>query len=151
MQTSPRGRARVYCASRAEGLGCDLKGTFLDVYEDQIAWYLETFVIPEDYRQKILEAHKKLARAYDETKAEENRLKVGLKRLKQQYRWGHISRQEYLDEYRGMEDGLRQLSPPSAGTTSLIGWPTSCRASPRHGSRLVKNRGTGWQGCSSRK
>ena len=37
----------------------------------------------------------------------------------QQYRWGHISRQEYLDEYRGMEDGLRQLSPSISGHDEL--------------------------------
>jgi len=57
MQTSPKGRQRVYCASRAEGLGCDFSGTFLDVCESQIEWYLANFIIPEDYQKKILEAH----------------------------------------------------------------------------------------------
>jgi len=60
MQTNPKGRPRVYCASRAEGLGCDFSGTFLDVYESQIEWYLANFIIPEDYQKKIFEAHRKL-------------------------------------------------------------------------------------------
>ena len=29
----PKGRPRVYCAGRADGLGCTCRGTFLDVYE----------------------------------------------------------------------------------------------------------------------
>jgi DNA invertase Pin-like site-specific DNA recombinase len=111
MQTSPRGRARAYCASRAEGLGCDFKGTFLDVYERQIEWYLTTFVIPEDYQRRILDAHSELVKAYDDTKAEEERLKTSLKRLRDQYRWGHTSRQEYLTEYGDIEKRIRQLAP----------------------------------------
>ena len=59
-----QGKPRVYCGSRAGGLGCTSKGTFLEVYEAQIQWYLENFIIPEDYREKILEAHRKLEKAY---------------------------------------------------------------------------------------
>ena len=72
---------------------------------------MTTFVIPEDYQHRILEACSELAKAYDDTKGEEERLKASLKRLKDQYRWGHISRQEYLNEYRDTENTLRQLVP----------------------------------------
>jgi len=99
MQTNPKGRARVYCASRAEGLGCDFSGTFLDVYEDQIEWYLANFVIPDDYQKKILDAHRKLTAAYDDIKGQREALKASLTRLKDQYHWGHVSRQEYRKEY----------------------------------------------------
>jgi len=36
IQMSPKGRARIYCAGRAEGLGCKNKGTFLDIYEARL-------------------------------------------------------------------------------------------------------------------
>ncbi|GAI49288.1 unnamed protein product, partial [marine sediment metagenome] len=64
MHMNDRGKPRVYCNSRSQGLGCDFSATFLDVYETQIEWYLENFVIPEDYQKKILDAHRKLEAAY---------------------------------------------------------------------------------------
>jgi len=81
-----KGRARVYCASRAEGLGCDFSGTFLDIYERQIEWYLENFVIPDDYQKKILDAHCKLTTASDDIESRKEALKASLIRLKDQYR-----------------------------------------------------------------
>ena len=111
MQTGPKGRPRVYCASRAEGLGCDFRGTFLDVYESQIEWYLANFIIPEDYQKKIFEAHSKLVKAYDDINNQRERLKTSLERLKQQHRWGHMSDQEYLKEYQETEAQIRQLMP----------------------------------------
>ncbi len=66
MQTSPKGRPRAYCASRAEGLGCDFSGTFLDVYGRQLIEYLSCFHIPEYYQHRILEVHRKLQSAYDD-------------------------------------------------------------------------------------
>ena len=119
MQISPKGRPRVYCASRAEGLGCDFSGTFLDVYESQIEWYLVNFIIPEDYQKKILEARRKLGKAYSEIEGQEERLKASLKRLKEQYRWGHISQQEYLKNYTETENQLRQLAPNKNGQEEL--------------------------------
>jgi len=111
MQTSHKGRPRVYCASRAEGLGCDFGGTFLDIYENQIEWYLDNFVIPDDYQQEILDAHKRLTKTYDDTQKQREQLKANLERLKKQYRWGHLSEREYLTEFQETETQLRQLSP----------------------------------------
>ena len=111
IQMSTKGRPRVYCATRSEGFGCDFSGTFLHVYEAQIEWYLGTFVIPEDYQQKILEAHRRLQAAYADPKGQRERLEASLKRLREQYRWGHLSRAEYLAEYEETEHQLRNLSP----------------------------------------
>ena len=119
MQTNSKGRSRVYCASRAEGLGCDFSGTFLDVYDSQVEWYLANFTIPKDYQKKILEVHRKLGKAYGETEGHEERLKTSLKRLKEQYRWEHISQREYLKKYKETEDQLRQLAPGRNGQEEL--------------------------------
>ncbi len=55
VQMSPSGRPRVYCAGRAKGdTDCDSRGTFLDIYESQIEWYLENFHIPDNYKEQIL-------------------------------------------------------------------------------------------------
>lgn len=119
MQTSPKGRARVYCASRAKNSGCDFSGTFLDVYERQVEWYLTTFIIPDDYQQRILEAHRKVTAAYDETEDKRRGLEASLARLKDQYRWGHIGQEEYLKEYRETELQLRQLTPVTSSEDNL--------------------------------
>lgn len=119
IQTNSKGRPRVYCASRAEGLGCDFSGTFLDVYESQIEWYLANFIIPKDYQKKILEAHCKLEKSYGGTREHVERLKASLRRLKEQYRWGHISQQEYLKKYRETENQLRQLASGRNGQEKL--------------------------------
>ncbi len=109
MQTSPNGRARVYCASRSGGLGCNFSGTFLDIYERQIEWYLADFIIPDNYQEKILDYHRKLVNAYDNNENQRKQIEASLKRLKQQYRWGHISKEEYLKEHQEMEYQLRHF------------------------------------------
>ena len=111
VQTSPKGRARVYCAGRAEGLGCNNRGNFLDVYEAQIEWYLQNFVIPEDYQAKILEAHGKLQSAYDDTGKQREALRNNLERLRDIYRWGHISKEEYFAKYEDVQRELEKLVP----------------------------------------
>jgi len=52
----------VYCRGRTQGADCNCKATFLEIYEAQIEWYLENFVIPEDYQERIIEAHRKLGK-----------------------------------------------------------------------------------------
>ena len=111
MQQSPKKEVRTYCAGRAKGLGCDCKGTFLSVYEAQIRWYLENFTIPQDYQDKIIEAHRKLQSAYDDTEKHKAALESRLKRAKELYEWGHKSRDEYLADYEDIQKQLRLLSP----------------------------------------
>ena len=107
----PKGRARIYCSGRAEGLDCNNRGTFLDVYEAQIKWCLENFVIPEDYQARILDAHRKLESVYDNTNEQKEALETSLKRLKELYRWGHISKEEYLADYEDAQRELGKLAP----------------------------------------
>ena len=105
------GKPRVYCGSKARGFDCESKSTFLEVYEAQIQWYLETFIIPEDYRGKILEAHRKLQSAYEDAGKQRARLEATLERLEKRYDWGHITQDKYLAEYDEIQKQLRQLAP----------------------------------------
>ncbi len=100
MQTSPKGKARVYCASRVSGYACDFKGTFLEIYEKQIAGYLKEFFIPEDFREKIMEEHRTFCSTYDNQTDQRRSLESSMVRLKEQYRWGHIGKAEYLGGFQ---------------------------------------------------
>ena len=119
IQRSPRGEPRVYCAGRAQGLGCECKGTFLKIYEDQVRWYLENFVIPEDYQEKILEAHRRLQSAYDDTEKQRATLNARLERLGERYDWGHIAKEKYWVEYDDIQRQLRELAPADETTGNL--------------------------------
>ncbi|GAI46880.1 unnamed protein product, partial [marine sediment metagenome] len=47
------------------------------------------------------------------------RLKANLERLKRQHRWGHVSDEEYLAEYKATERQLGQL-PPAEGNEEML-------------------------------
>jgi len=69
------------------------------------------FRYPEDYQRKTLEAHRKLQSAYDDTGKQKEALQNSLQRLKDIYRWGHISKEEYLAEYEEVQHELDKLVP----------------------------------------
>ena len=106
------GKPRVYCGSKARGFDCESKSTFLEVYEAQIQWYLENFIIPEDYKEKIIEAHRKLLAAYDDTINRQNTLERRLQKIKELYQWGHMSKDEYLADYSEIQKELKILTMP---------------------------------------
>ena len=60
--------------------------------------YLRSFYIPKDYQEKILEAHRKLQFACDNTDSKRVRLEACLGRMKELYGWGDIIREQYLAE-----------------------------------------------------
>jgi len=117
--TSHNGKRRMLCYNRSKGWGCPQKSTLLEVYEYQIERYLETFHIPEDYQSRILEAHKKLQTAYDDTEKEQSRLKAQLGRLKKLFAWGDLSEKEYLAEKGNTLEQLRALTPPENKSRAL--------------------------------
>jgi hypothetical protein len=78
------GKPRMGCYNRAKGWDCPQKSASLALYEQQIRDYLEMFVIPEDYQQKILDMHKKLKQSYDVEK-EQKQLQSKLERIKDLY------------------------------------------------------------------
>ena len=104
------GKPRMGCYNRAKGWDCPQKSAPLDLYEQQLRAYLETFCIPEDYQQKILDVHKKLQESYDVEK-EQKQLQARLGRLKELYKWGDIGREEYQSEKDQIEGQLTKLTP----------------------------------------
>ncbi len=105
-----RGRVRLVCNGRIKSGDCSEPSTCLDVYEEQLLAYLTAFHIPDDYQEKILGAHRRLESAYDVGK-QRAVLEARLKRTKELYKWGHITQEEYLADYAGIQDGLKQLTP----------------------------------------
>lgn len=119
IQRNPSGRLRVYCSGRAEGLGCNNRGTFLDIYESQVEWYLRHFVVPSDYQERILDAHRKLESYYDDAMKRKEILQNGLTRIKELYKWGHISREEYQQQFGEIQCELDGVQIPEGDNTVL--------------------------------
>jgi DNA invertase Pin-like site-specific DNA recombinase len=105
------GRIRLGCSTRLKGGNCPQVSGYLDIYEQQLQAYLEAFHIPEDYQEKIFEAHQKLQSAYSDVDKQRTRIKAALQRLEDLYQWGHKSKQEYLAEYNSLRQELELLEP----------------------------------------
>jgi site-specific DNA recombinase len=107
-----RGVARMVCNTRLKRGECNQVSARLDIYEVQLLNYLEAFHIPEDYQQRLLEAHQKLSEAYDDSESKRRRLQTALERLKELYKWSDIERERYLSESREIEAELKSLERP---------------------------------------
>jgi site-specific DNA recombinase len=103
------GRVRLQCANRVDNGTCSQPSAYLDVYERQLVKYLRAFHIPEDFQERILEAHLKLRSAYEEIERERAKLKGQLERIKDLYELGHKSKQEYLADYTAITRKLEAL------------------------------------------
>ncbi len=116
---SSNGKPRLYCGSKARGFDCKSKSTFLEVYEAQIEWYLKNFIIPEDYRKKIIEAHRQLETTYDDVAKRRRILEYHLDKIKDLYKWRHILKNEYLADYSETQKQLKMLTSHSDRERSL--------------------------------
>jgi len=101
----------MLCYNRSKGWACSQKSALLEVYEYHIEQYLDTFHIPDDYQAKILQAHKKLQVAYEDSDKKQAKLKARLERLRKVFTWGDISEDQYLREKAKILETLRVLSP----------------------------------------
>jgi hypothetical protein len=105
------GRVRYHCRSKQQGWGCSGKGSFLDVYEQQLLTDLAAFTLPDDWRRFVLDE----AAAEAQTGAESERLRQQLQgrlsRLRELYGWGDLAREEYQAERSRIERELARLTP----------------------------------------
>ena len=109
----------MVCANRVKGWACSQKSTLLEVYDRQIGRYLESFHIPGDYQEKILEAHKKLLGAYDDSTKKRAHLEARLERIKKLFAWGDITEKKYMAEKEEILVNLNRLSIPKIDGTIL--------------------------------
>ncbi len=114
-----RGKPRLGCYNRAKGWECPQKSALLEVYEEQIKEYLNTFHIPQDYQSKILDAHRKLQLAYDNTDSERAKWEAQLERIRNLYKWGDISREDYLKEKEDIQKELKAFAPAESQAKNL--------------------------------
>jgi hypothetical protein len=84
----------------------------LSIYESQLASYLNTFYIPEDYQQRILQTQQDLEKAYSDVGEQKERLERQLKRARELYEWGDYSKAEYETRRDAILDQLRSLIVP---------------------------------------
>ena len=114
-----KGKRRLGCYNRSKGWDCSQKSALLEVYEEQIEEYLKTLHIPENYQEKILEAHHKLEATYEDMGEEKTRLKARLERLKDLYKWGDIAKEEYLKEREGIQRQLKTFTSTGSRASTL--------------------------------
>ena len=105
------GRVRLVCTNRIKNKTCSQPSGYLDLYEQQLIEYLDSFHIPEDYQHRILEAHRKLQSAYDDVTKQKAALERRLQRAKELYEWGHKSKEEYWADYNMIQQQLQSLAP----------------------------------------
>ncbi|MBM4462798.1 MAG: hypothetical protein FJ012_05605 [Chloroflexi bacterium] len=114
-----RGRVRLACNGRINGGDCTQPSACLDIYEEELLGYLEAFHIPDDYQQKIMEAHTRLQSAYDVDK-QRSLLQTRLQRVKDLYEWGHKAKEEYLADYAEIQREMQQLPPIEADKREML-------------------------------
>ena len=106
-----KGRARIYCRDRHKKGECTNRGTFLDVYEDQVSEYLRRFVIPEDYRARILAMYRGLEAEEESSEQVRGELDARLARLRKLFEWGDISEDAYRADSNEIKEELARLAP----------------------------------------
>jgi len=119
------GKARLDCYNRATGWECLHRSALPEVYEEQIGECLKAFHIPLDYQSRILQSHRRLQAAYDNTDSEKAKWEAQLETIRELCKWGDISREWYLKEKESIQKEMKALGPPKIGHRISIG----CRGS----------------------
>ncbi len=114
-----KGRPRIFCGARKQGLKCQNRGTYLSVYENQFLKYMKTFVIPEDYQERILALYASLSENRREAQSMKLSLLERMERLKKLYQWGDIPESEYLTESKDIKQELKNIVEPEEDETVL--------------------------------
>ncbi len=92
----------------------------LSVYESQTVDYLAAFSIPEDYQQRILQAHADLKTTQQDAEHERHRLETQLRRAKELYEWGDYSKAQYVARRDGISRKLDSLPAAEASKPDVL-------------------------------
>ena len=104
-----KGRARAYCYQGRQGAKCPQRSTFLDVYEDQLFEHLTSFTIPEDYRPRLLSLQGETKISTSDVGKRRQRIEKQLANIKVLFSLGDMSKGEYLQQRKSLQDDLRGL------------------------------------------
>jgi site-specific DNA recombinase len=111
------GRIRYYCRNKAQGLGCTGRGSFLDVYEEQVVRDLAAFDLPPDWKRAVLEqAHHE---AVGDTDNQQQVLQSRLARLRELFSGGDLTREQCQKEREAIERDLARLTPSAPAEQRL--------------------------------
>ena len=111
MNKNNKGGGRIGRTERARGEGCVNRGTFLDVYEEQVKEYLTRFVIPSDYQAQILKLYGHIQHVDTNHESKQKELAGRLERIRKLYEWGDKPEAEYLYESGQIKQELAELVP----------------------------------------
>ncbi len=106
-----RDRARAYCYRGRQGVTCQQRSTFLDVYESQVVDYLATFTIPEGYRETLIAVQAGSQSSADDAEAQRRRLQAQLANARTLFELGDITKADYLERRGRLQQSLNALKP----------------------------------------
>jgi hypothetical protein len=112
-------RVPYHCRSKTQGLDCSGKGSFLDVYEEQVIADLAAFTMPDDWRQRLLNETAIDSDAGVETDRQRGQLEGRLARLRELYGRSDLTRREYQAERDRVERELARMTPAEAKRDQL--------------------------------
>jgi len=108
--TNKGSRARIYCYQRTQSEPCEQRSTFLEVYENQIADYLATFLIPADYHEQIMALYRQAQDTKQSNATRRRQIESRLERIKELYAWGDMERDAYQSERDALSGELATLT-----------------------------------------
>jgi hypothetical protein len=116
-----KGRPRLYCAGRRQGKTCTSHSAALAIYDDQIAAYLGTFVIPHDFQTRLYEyVVATRPNPQQDTAEQRRRLETQIERLRDLYVLGDIDKARYLAERERLKRELALLDARTHEETSRL-------------------------------
>ncbi|HEV8635672.1 MAG TPA: hypothetical protein VG370_15710, partial [Chloroflexota bacterium] len=104
---------------RPQSAACSNRLTFQELYEDQVGQHLAGFVVPADYRERLLAAVRTLEAPGQDADRERRAVEARLDRIKELYDWGDYTRERYVAERGALQARLRELTPAPAGAAGL--------------------------------
>jgi DNA invertase Pin-like site-specific DNA recombinase len=106
-----KGRVRYHCRNKAQGLGCSGSGSFLDVYERQLADDLRAFRLPPDWKQQLLALAEEQEQHRPDVECQRRELEARRARLVELFTWGDLSRAHYQAQRDAIDRELAVLAP----------------------------------------
>ncbi|MBI4307141.1 MAG: recombinase family protein [Chloroflexi bacterium] len=104
-----RGIARLICNTRLKNSGCLEPSAQIRVYEQAMAEFLEAFRLPAAQKERVVNQRARDVKFDRPESLELGRLVQARERVADMFKWGHLSRSEYLRERQELERAIEIL------------------------------------------